>query len=410
MLEFLKTPETNFTDHYERARFTLTWNITLILAVFLLLIFGFFLIVQPIYAIHYGIGAVFTGVASYWLYAKREYKGVAKALTISSYILVNTSIFLIPKSVHYIEPFWVFIIILYAYFTLGKRWGIIFLLGNILSIGLYFVFFLNVNILSIEFISVQQSLGMTLEFGLCCAIIGYIVNQFISTNQWAESQLKTANEKITQEKSIVEKHAKEKTVLLQEIHHRVKNNLQVITSLLRMQSGNTVSDETKKHFEGAINRIMTMALVHQKMYENNNLGEINLGEYLQSLVDDLLSSTSSETTINCEIETSVEKVGMKSIIPLALIITELVTNSNKHAFEKKDVAPIIKLSISENDTDSGVFKLDYSDNGKWRDKEGSTFGTELIEMLTEQLEGKVELRKSDTGTTYSFILKMIDGL
>lgn len=410
MIKFIKTPKTTFTDYYEKARFKLTWNITIVLALFLFLIFCFFLIVEPRFAIHYGIGALFTGAATYWLFIKRKYKGVAKMLTICSYVLVNSSIFFLPNSVHYIEPFWIFIIALYAYFTLGKIWGVSFILANLVSIGLYFVFFLNENISRIQDISLGEALGMTIEFALCCGIIAYIVNQFISTNLWAESELKMANQKVLGEKSIVDKLVKEKTVLLQEIHHRVKNNLQVITSLLRMQSGNSVSDETKKHFDGAINRIMTMSLVHQKMYEKDNLGEINLNEYLSSLVHDLNSSSSSKFQINFDIETSIEKVGMKSIVPLALIVTELVTNSIKHAFNEKDKEPKIKLVIGEIDADSGFFTVNYSDNGKWKPNDETSFGTELIEMLTEQLEGSFDLAKEDSGTTYSFSIKTVDEL
>lgn len=410
MVEFFKTPFTHYTDYYEKARYKLTWNITIVLALFLLLIFFFFLIIEPIYSIHYGLGAMFTGFASYWLYRSRKYKGVAKTLTICCYILVNTSIFFIPNSVHYIEPFWIFIITLYAYFTLGKKWGLFFLLGNVVSIGIYFTTIISENLNGIENISIEQGAGMAMEFSLCCLIIGYIVNQFISTNQWAESQLKSANEKISSEKNIIEKHDKEKTVLLQEIHHRVKNNLQVITSLLRMQSGNSVSVETKEHFEGAINRIMTMSLVHQKMYEKDNLGEISLNEYLHSLVGDLLSSGSSEYKVKCEILTSIEMVGMKSIVPLALIITELVTNSIKHAFDEHLGEPQIKINIKEMENEPSLFKLDYFDNGKWKTEVGSSFGTELIEMLTEQLEGTMDLTKNDSGTVYSFVLKRIDVL
>jgi len=408
MLAFLKPPQTTFTDYYEKARFDLTWNITLVLALFLFLIFCFFLIVEPRFALHYGIGAFFTVVATYWLFLKRQYKGVARMLTICSCFLVNTSIFLLPNSIHYIEPFWILIIALYAFFTLGKNWGFFFILANLISIGLYFVFFLYENILRIEAISLGQALGMTLEFALCCGIIGYIVNQFLSTNLRAESELKMANEKITGEKSVVEKLVKEKTVLLQEIHHRVKNNLQVITSLLRMQSGKTVSDETKIHFEDAINRIMTMALIHQRMYEKDNLGEIDLNEYLLALVAGLKNSTSPEFKITFDLQTSVEKVGMKSIVPLALIITELVTNSIKHAFDASDKEPLIKVNISEINADPGFFTLNYFDNGKWKTNEVASFGIELIEMLTEQLEGNFDLVKNDLGSNYLFSFKMID--
>tara|TARA_B110000285_G_scaffold118511_1_gene134224 strand:- start:243 stop:737 length:495 start_codon:yes stop_codon:yes gene_type:complete len=160
----------------------LTCNITIVLAVFLFLIFCFFLIIEPKFAAHYGVGTLFTALAIYWLFIKRQYKGVAKMLTVCSYFLVNTSIFFLPNPVHYIEPFWIFIIALYAFFTLGKNWGLFFILVNLISIGFYFVFFLYENISRIEAISLGQALGMTLEFALCCGIIGYVVNQFLSTN------------------------------------------------------------------------------------------------------------------------------------------------------------------------------------------------------------------------------------
>jgi len=365
------------------------------------------MVVEPKFAIHYGVGTIFMAISCYWLFVKRQYKGVTKALTICSYALVNTSIFLIPNAPHYTEPFWIFIVTLFAYFTLGKKWGAVFLFGDFISTGLYFIFFINQNISGIKSIPLQQSIGMTLEFGLCCLIVGFIINQFISTKKWAELELKTANEKITTEKNIVDKHVKEKTVLLQEIHHRVKNNLQVIISLLRMQSGNIDSIETKEHFNGAINRIMTMALVHQKMYEKDNLEEINLREYLISLVEDLNSSTSSEHNIEYELQSNIDKLGIKSIVPIALIITELVTNSIKHAFTEKNQDPKIKLVISEIDNESGFFSLVYSDNGKWKSTDENSFGTELIDTLTEQLEGNFHLEKSDSGTTYSFSLKSV---
>ena len=155
---------------------------------------------------------------------------------------------------------------------------------------------------------------------------------------------------------------------------------------------------------------MTMSLIHQRMYEKDNLGEIDLSEYITDLVGDLNSSASPEFKIKFEIETSVKKVGIKSIVPLALIITELVTNSIKHAFDENKKDPTIKLSISSIHDDSTSFHLNYFDNGKWKAKAGGSFGIELIEMLTEQLEGKFELVKNDQGTNYSFSLKMIDEL
>ena len=410
MLYRIKVPKSNYTDYYEQARFKLTWNINIVLVCTLLLLSIVFAIIEPKFVVHYSIGTVLTFLAAIYMAIKREYRQISIFLCIASYLLVSSSVWLVPNAVHYIEPFWIFIISLYAYFALGRWWGFAFLVGNVVTTATYFLIWLNPNLIEFKALTTVQTITMGMEFTLCVTIMGYIVHQFISTNTRAEIQVKMANEEVVREKKIVERQDKEKTILLQEIHHRVKNNLQVITSLLRMQSSKIVSKEAQLHFQDAINRIMTMSLIHQNMYEKDNLGQVNLDDYINSLVEDLIESGISDSEIDFEIRTEIERVGAKSIVPLALMLTELTSNALKHAFKDKTVQPKIEIQILSDPSDENNFILEYSDNGRWIESEEESFGLELIETLSEQLEGSYSRVNDEPGTKYTFKLRRLDSL
>ncbi|MBK9591543.1 MAG: sensor histidine kinase [Crocinitomicaceae bacterium] len=198
----------------------------------------------------------------------------------------------------------------------------------------------------------------------------------------------------------MEAQSEEKTVMLREIHHRVKNNLQVITSLLRLQSRESNDPKTLELFKDSTNRVIAMALIHEKMYQTKDLAKINLEDYLRTLLTDLIDSYAVEIPIESDIHSNVEMISNKSLVPLALLFNELVSNSLKHGFnDKKDGK--IKIDIFR---DKGKIVLSYWDNGVWREKQKETsFGLELIESLTEQMDGKYK-RSTTMGTSYEFIL------
>lgn len=405
----LQRPEIESADYYERARFRLTWNINLFLVISLFIMTGLFSIFEPRFVFHYSAGFIITLGGVLYLKFKKEYKPVAITLSTIGALLVSSSIFFVPRAVHYIEPFWLFIITLYVFFTLGRVWGIVHLAANAIAVALFFTLKLNDNLEIIEPLTFGQQMMMSGEFLLCVMQLGYIIDQFIRTNAYAEEKYRTANRDLLAEKKNVESQNEEKTLLLQEIHHRVKNNLQVITSLLRIQSSKIVSQEARDNFQDAINRIMTMSLIHQKMYEKENLAEIDLSDYFESLVNDLIHSNSPEKKVDCEICVEVEKVGAKSIVPLALIITELVTNSIKHAFDNKETG-MINLHISPSDK-AFQFHMKYRDNGTWKaDQREGSFGLQLIDTFTEQLDGSYERNTENGESSYEFVLTRIDAL
>jgi two-component sensor histidine kinase len=193
--------------------------------------------------------------------------------------------------------------------------------------------------------------------------------------------------------------------MLKEIHHRVKNNLQVITSLLRLQSKEIKDEKSIEHFNEAIQRVLAMALIHEKMYQSNDLSKIDLEAYLRTLSEDLIYSYAVEKPIDLHVHCEIQYVQPKSLVSFALMFNELISNSLKHAFTDIDKGEI-KIKILR--TSKEEVQCYYSDNGSWKppQREGS-FGVELIGDLCEQLDGEYTLDTAN-GSTYHFIFKYDD--
>jgi two-component sensor histidine kinase len=397
-------PKTSCTDFYDVARFLLTWKITAILVVCLLSISCYFFFVDCTTALFYLAGFVIALMGFVHLNLFSNYKVVAITLICSGELIVFTSMFIVTNSAHFIDTVWLFILILYSSFTLNKIWGITILIINALGLSLFLIFALNINIENLEPYTLKHQFGLILELVLGIFMIGYILYHFIETMARAERKIKLSNEELKRKNKKVEFQHEEKTFLLQEIHHRVKNNLQVISSLLRLQLEEIESPQTRIYFLDAINRVSTMALIHQKMYRENDLSKINTFDYFNTLIGDLILSNSTDIPIEIDIKTELDRVGTKTIVPLALLINELVSNSLKHAFVESG---IVRVKIaSESD---GYFRLEYSDNGIWKVPNNlNSFGLELLDTLTEQLDGNWSRSVKEEGTFYTFNLANLD--
>lgn len=210
------------------------------------------------------------------------------------------------------------------------------------------------------------------------------------------SERKEAEEK-------VRKSLKEKEVLLAEIHHRVKNNLAVITGLLELQAHNTSSDEAIDVLEISQMRINSIALIHEKLYQNENLSEICFKQYLQELIDVILSSMASpQTQIDVSIHADPVKLTVNQGIPCGLILNEILTNAFKHAYPHKDEGHI-EVNLDKRGDD---IYLSIVDNGIGIPDEvnlenPTSLGIKLIRTLSKQLNAEAELSNTDSGTKFS---------
>ncbi len=206
---------------------------------------------------------------------------------------------------------------------------------------------------------------------------------------------------------------REKQELLKEIHDRVKNNLQIISSLLHLQSRKTNDPAMLEILRESQNRVHSMALAHEKMYQSNNLAQINFGEYVRSLVTSLQQTyPSSRATVSLRFEMDTIFLPLKIIIPCGLIINELVTNVFKYAFPNNKTGSLL---IDARQTTAGMFTLRVVDDGVGLPPDLNiynkrTLGLQLVNTLVGQLEGVLEI-ESNNGVecTISFRAELGNG-
>ena len=199
----------------------------------------------------------------------------------------------------------------------------------------------------------------------------------------------------------------EKETLLREIHHRVKNNMQIISSLLLLQSQNIVDQKYLDIFNDINNRILSMALIHEKLYESENLAQINIQEYINDLASNLMDSYGRKG--NAKIEINVENIplNINFAVPCGLILNELITNSLKYAFPKDRHG---KIKIVFQKRDGNIIHFSVSDDGIGipRDmdiRNTKSLGIHLITSLAEnQLHGEIILNR-EGGTEFQINFK-----
>jgi two-component sensor histidine kinase len=198
-----------------------------------------------------------------------------------------------------------------------------------------------------------------------------------------------------------------KQLLLKEIYHRVKNNLQIIISLLNLQSQKTKDKNVIEILTDSQNRIRSMALIHERLYKSKDLSGINIKEYIQDLANNLFHSYgvhSNRIKLNIDIDDII--INLDTATPCGLIITELVSNSLKHAFPEGKKGELIIRLKSDNDKN---FALIVKDNGIGFPKDldfrkTNTLGMQLVTGLVSQLKGTIDLDQS-SGTEFKIIFK-----
>jgi two-component sensor histidine kinase len=208
----------------------------------------------------------------------------------------------------------------------------------------------------------------------------------------------------------IENSLKEKEVMLREIHHRVKNNMQIISSLLKLQSGYIKEKKYKDMFLESQNRIVTMSLVHEKIYQSKDLAKIEVGGYIKELANGLFSSYDIITgKITPKIDVENVSLGINSAIPCGLIINELLSNSLKYAFPDGKSG---EVSISLHSIGDGYFELIVADNGIGIPedidfKKTESWGMRMVTILVEnQLHGEISLNR-DRGTQFQIKFKEV---
>jgi two-component sensor histidine kinase/ligand-binding sensor domain-containing protein len=248
-------------------------------------------------------------------------------------------------------------------------------------------------------------------FILCLSLlIFYIIYKISSYKE--KQQIKINNDlerKVKERTLLIETQRDEKEVLLKEIHHRVKNNMQVIISLLSIQSNYTNDERSIALFNEAKNRIRSMALIHEKMYQTGDLALIDFQDYIMALTNDLIDTYAINCNIFLDIKVENVKFGIDTLIPLGLLFNEIISNTLKYAFINDDKGKItIHLSLEEEEEEEKtVYTLIIGDNGCGMpigtlEKDDGSLGIELIKIFVSQLDGTIK-RLEKKGTFYKII-------
>jgi two-component sensor histidine kinase/predicted hydrocarbon binding protein len=201
---------------------------------------------------------------------------------------------------------------------------------------------------------------------------------------------------------------KEKEVLLKEIHHRVKNNLQIISSLLNLQSDTISEKQFQLKFHESVNRVKTMAIMHDLLYQSGDISNINIEDYFNSLCQYSAYAYPIEkkVKVNLRINSDIKVFDLDRGITCGLLINEMITNALKHAFENISSPKINVLLNQQKIRDKIWFELIVADNGNgfpkgFKPENSSGFGFQIIQALAEQLNGKLSAKNSTKGAEIS---------
>ncbi|WP_320036231.1 histidine kinase dimerization/phosphoacceptor domain -containing protein [Halarcobacter sp.] len=221
--------------------------------------------------------------------------------------------------------------------------------------------------------------------------IGILGESFDNMLDFFENNIKILDKRVEDKTNVISKSLEEKEVLLREIHHRVKNNLTLTISLIQLQELNMKDEETKKALKDIQERIFTMVLIHQKIYESKDLNRINLKNYVTDLINAIINSYSINKNLDLTINVDELELDIQSVMPLGIILNELITNAFKYAFNNQKEN---KLELIISNPRNKKIIIIVKDNGKKEIKDflelsNKTLGLKLVNTIVKyQLFGE----------------------
>lgn len=240
-------------------------------------------------------------------------------------------------------------------------------------------------------IETQKRLNKQQSIIIALATVGLLVVIILAVMLFRSNQTKQKNLQLAiAQKAQIAKQSEERELLLKEIHHRVKNNLQIISNLLELQAMKSEGDASAVLLDGQL-RVQSMAMIHQKLYQQDNVAELDFKEYLTQMQGHWKSTFEAEKLATLALDCENIFLDIDTAIPLGLIINELITNAYKHAFKGIEQPAI---SISMRQINAGNYELKVQDNGVGFDKDLSklkSLGMRLVQRLSKQISGDLTI-------------------
>ena len=240
------------------------------------------------------------------------------------------------------------------------------------------------------------------------SVIAILAGLFLLVSLVVIIKTRKQSKELTDKNQLIKKALKEKELLVKEVHHRVKNNFQIVSSLLELQSKGIEDEKALQLANEGKNRVKSMALIHQKLYQNKS-GLVDFDEYIKLLVKELASLNTSGEKVKTKIASKNMFFDVDTAIPLGLIINEIITNSYKYAFSK-DEKHELEISISKKQNKE--YKLIVKDNGPGLDasydiKKAKSLGLRLVTRLVKQLQGTL-IQTNEKGAKFEIHFKDIN--
>ncbi|MEW5677206.1 histidine kinase dimerization/phosphoacceptor domain -containing protein [Flavobacterium enshiense] len=252
----------------------------------------------------------------------------------------------------------------------------------------------------------QKRILSILAFSL--GLISVITLIYLYNSKKKRREIEQKNAEISAKNTTINESLAEKEMLLKEIHHRVKNNLQIISGILELQNLNVNDETTKIILKEGQARIQSIALIHKTLYQSENFSKVPFQNYLEELIQAIQTTyRNNQSKISIEINANQTELGINTAIPLSLIINEIITNCFKHAFIDRELGKITIHLTRLNE----YYQLVVTDNGNGLPDDFNLYrlnsvGFDLIKGLTKQLEGNFNF-ESKNGTTISINFKEI---
>ena len=374
------------TSFQKIAQASLLCNIALVLVFVGILVSLIALVLGTYPVLIPALGNLFLALITLGIMYTGRLKLAAVLYFITLFILLFSNLIFNYGVMHIGSPFWVMLLNILVIYIVGIRWGILFLFA---SAGAFIYYVNNVLPTSLKIINnLPETIyySAVYETVIALFILGYVIANILKTSRESDVLLTEQNRELRV-------HIDEKLVMLKEIHHRVKNNLQVIVSLMRLKMHEIEDPQMTMHYQETINRVMAMAKIHEKIYQSDEINKVDLKFYFHDLATDLVDTYQTDKIVTFNSDIRVDKMQLDLIVPMALIFNELFSNSLEHAFTNTE-NPQIDFCLSTLD---GQLFFTYQDNGDWKanDQENS-FGLELITTLAQQIDGELEFTKDPT--------------
>lgn len=256
----------------------------------------------------------------------------------------------------------------------------------------------------------QQARIQYLSFGVGGLLLTLLSGGFFSyrNNRRKNRQLQLLNTDLAASNQQLDQRNAQNELLLKEIHHRVKNNLDIVSSLLELQSSQTKDKVAQSAMKESQSRVRSMGILHQKLFQGENLMAIEMKDYFEKLCGHLLDTFDASEKVEVDFPMEPLELDVDTALPIGLIVNELMTNALKYAFPEKEKG-LINLSLRG--VDDQYLDLSIEDNGVGKQTsqaaKGTGFGSQLVLLLTRQLDGAMEEYVAN-GTRVSFRLRRVN--